>query len=185
MKIHIVKSNPLKYFVVLLALLCLGLTKSYGQDEVREDLINADDYSHYLENISDSVQYLKDTWNSELIRINDTDHDAAKIKKNTNALLKFLKDKKHDVKNLGSIGNGGDALKSAYVSYLNSEIDAVTKYYVPFGETAAQAEASFNKLSGALKEENEQEKGFAETLDAAKDAYNNENKLDGESGDEQ
>ena len=169
----------------LLFLLILFSVAGYCQDDVKEEISTADDYSHYLETISDSVQYLKDTWANELTRINDADHDYARIRKSTNNLLKFLKDKKHDVKNLGAIGNTGDALKNSYAQYLSAEIEQITKYYVPFADIkGSTAETDFNNLNNQLKQENEHEKALTEALSAAMDAYENDNNLGTESADE-
>jgi hypothetical protein len=169
----------------LLLLLIFFSIAGYCQDEVREEISTADDYSHYLETIADSVQYLKDSWVNDLTKINDADHDYARIRKSTNNLLKFLKDKKHDVKILGAIGNKGDALKNSYTQYLSAEIELITKYYVPFADIkGSTAEADFNNLNNQLKQENEQEKSLTDTLTAAKDAYENDNNLSSENAEE-
>lgn len=169
----------------LLFLLIFFSIVGYCQDEVREEISTADDYSHYLETISDSVQYLKDTWTNDLSKINDADHEYGKIRKSTNSLLKFLKDKKHDVKNLGAIGNKGDALKNSYTQYLNEEIELITKYYVPFADIkGSTAETDYNNLNDQLRQGNVHEKQLTEALAAAIDAYENDNNLGTENAEE-
>lgn len=168
--------------VLLLTFLAFA---GYCQDDVKEEISTPDDYSHYLETISDSVQYLKDAWANDLSKINDSDHDYAKIRKSSNALLKFVKDKKHDVKNLGAIGKDGEVLKDSYTKYLNSEIESIIKCYVPFAEIkGSSSEADYNNLINQLKQENEHEKELAETLNAARDVYENENNLSADSGED-
>lgn len=170
-----------KKFGLLLLLIFMAFF-GYCQDDVREDISTPDDYNHYLETISDSVQYLKDAWLANLTQINDNDHDYGKIKKPTNVLLKFIKDRRHDIKNLAPVGKQGDSLKGACIIYLNAELDAITKYYVPFVDI--KDEADYVRLNNELKKENEQEQQLAEILRSVKESFENENNLNGEGNSE-
>jgi hypothetical protein len=172
-------------FLAIIICLVLFAFSGYSQDEVSEEITTADDYGHYLENVSDSVQYLKDLWSNDLSKINDNDHDYGRLRKSNNMLLKFIKDKRHDIKNLGAIGIKGDALKAGYVQYLNAEVDLVTQYFLPFEALGTKSsDEDYNALNEKFKQGTEAEKALSDKLTIARDGYEKDNNLNADGGEE-
>lgn len=161
-----------KMIFTSILLVCLSLS-AFAQSKQKMTPI---EYNDQMADITDSLYTMGKFWGEKFNEIYNGDKDYSKLSTARKSLTTYILRTTEKVKRQPPVGKGGEGLKSAVISFLNFENKMIENAFTKIekltaSSTQAEVEAAYNHLTTEASKEEE----VLKLVNAAQEAYGEQN----------